>query len=415
MRPPDGSAASPPVGFDPFEPGFDAWPYDQYARLREQDPVHWSELLCGWIVSRYDDVSGILRDRTMSSDLNNASSSTVVDLLRSRTREHDGAMTVVLLDDPEHARLRKLIQAPFTVRNIDKIRDSIHRRVDVAVGTVEQLGSMELIGELAYPLPVSVFCEMLGIPDEAGPKFHGWTSAVARSLDLVISQEEYEACMVEVREMEEYLGELADRKAVEPGDDILSSMLAAEVDGVGFTRDELIVNLVTLYVAGHEPTTALIGNGMAHLLARPHLLAALQADPSLVPAAVHELLRFDGPNQFVRRIALEPTTFEGADGPVEVAPGDVIYVAIGAANHDPRRFGPDAGELRLDRPDANAHVQFGGGVHTCLGAHLARMQAEITLTALLSRLPDIAPGGDVGWSGRTTLRSVSAVPITWRT
>jgi len=168
MRPPDGSAASPPVAFDPFEPGFDAWPYDQYARLREQDPVHWSELLCGWIVSRYDDVSGILRDRTMSSDLNNASSSTVVDLLRSRTREHDGAMTVVLLDDPEHARLRKLIQAPFTVRNIDKIRDSIHRRVDVAVGTVEQLGSMELIGELAYPLPVSVFCEMLGIPDEAG-------------------------------------------------------------------------------------------------------------------------------------------------------------------------------------------------------------------------------------------------------
>jgi cytochrome P450 len=403
------------VAFDPFEPGFEAWPYEQYGRLREQDPVHWSELLCGWIISRYDDVSAILRDRTMSSDLNNASSSAVVDLLRSRTREHDGAMTVVLLDDPEHARLRKLIQSPFTVRNVDKIRDSIHRRVDAAVGSVESLGSMELIGELAYPLPVSVFCEMLGIPDEAGPKFHGWTSAVARSLDLVISQEEYEACMVEVREMEEYLGELADLKEQTPGDDILSSMLAAEVDGVGFTRDELIVNLVTLYVAGHEPTTALIGNGMAHLLDRPEQLAALQADPSLVPAAVHELLRFDGPNQFVRRIALEPTTFPGADGPVEVQPGDVIYVAIGAANHDPRRFGPDADELRLDRPDANAHVQFGGGVHTCLGAHLARMQAEITLTALLSRLPDIAPGGEVTWSGRTTLRSVAAVPITWRT
>ena len=323
-------------------------------------------------------------------------------------------MTVVLLDDPEHARLRKLIQAPFTVRNVDKIRGSIHRRVDAAVGSVERLGSMELISELAYPLPVSVFCEMLGIPDEAGPKFHGWTSAVARSLDLVISQEEYDACMVEVREMETYLGELADLKQHTPGDDILSSMLAAEVDGVGFTRDELIVNLVTLYVAGHEPTTALIGNGMAHLLDRPEQLAALQADPSLVPAAVHELLRFDGPNQFVRRIALEPTTFEGADGPVRIDTGDVIYVAIGAANHDPRRFGPDAGELRLDRPDANAHVQFGGGAHTCLGAHLARMQAEITLTALLGRLPEIVPDGDVEWSGRTTLRSVSAVPIAWQ-
>jgi cytochrome P450 len=273
---------------------------------------------------------------------------------------------------------------------------------------------MELISELAYPLPVSVFCEMLGIPDEAGPKFHGWTSAVARSLDLVITDEEYDACMVEIGAMEEYLGELADRKQQAPGDDILSSLLAAEVDGVGFTRDELIVNLVTLYVAGHEPTTALIGNAMAHLLARPDQLAALQAAPSLVPAAVQEFLRFDGPNQFVRRIALEPTTFEGADGPVQVGAGEVIYVAIGAANHDPRRFGGDAGELRLDRPDANAHLQFGGGVHTCLGAHLARMQAEITLTALLSRLPEIAPGGAIEWSGRTTLRSVSAVPITWR-
>ena len=402
------------IAFDPFEPGFDAWPYEQYGRLREQDPVHWSELLCGWIITRYDDVSSILRDRTMSSDLNNASSSTVVDLLRARTRSHDGATTVVLLDDPEHARVRRLIQAPFTVRNIDKIRDSIHRRVDAAVGSVERLGSMELISELAYPLPVSVFCEMLGIPDEAGPKFHGWTSAVARSLDLVITDEEYDACMVEIGAMEEYLGELADRKQQAPGDDILSSLLAAEVDGVGFTRDELIVNLVTLYVAGHEPTTALIGNAMAHLLARPDLLAALQAAPSLVPAAVQEFLRFDGPNQFVRRIALEPTTFEGADGPAQVGAGEVIYVAIGAANHDPRRFGTDAGELRLDRPDANAHLQFGGGVHTCLGAHLARMQAEITLTAVLSRLPEIAPGGDIEWSGRTTLRSVSAVPITWR-
>jgi cytochrome P450 len=409
----EGAVASAAVGFDPFEAGFDAWPYDQYRRLREHDPVHWSELLCGWIVTRYDDVSAILKDRTMSSDLNKASSSAVVDLLRTRTRQHDGATTIVLTDDPEHARLRRLIQAPFTARNVDRIRESIIRRVDAAVGSVEKLGSMELISELAYPLPVSVFCEMLGIPDEAGPKFHGWTSAVARSLDLVITDEEYDACMVEVEEMEEYLGELADHKEVSPGDDILSSMLAAEVDGVGFTRDELIVNLVTLYVAGHEPTTALIGNGMAHLLARPDQLAALQADPSLVPAAVHELLRFDGPNQFVRRIALEPTTFSGANGPVHIDTGDVIYVAIGAANHDPERFGPDAGELRIDRPDASAHVQFGGGVHTCLGAHLARMQAEITLTALLSRLPDIASGGDVEWSGRTTLRSVSAVPITW--
>jgi cytochrome P450 len=408
--------ADPPVGvaFDPFEAGFDAWPYEQYGRLREQDPIHWSDLLCGWIITRYDDVNAVLRDRTMSSDLNKAGSSALVDLLRTRSRTHEGATTVVLLDDPEHARVRRLLQAPFTVRNVERIRASIHRRVDDAVASIERSGSMELIGDLAYPLPVSVFCEMLGIPDEAGPKFHRWTSAVARSLDLVISDEEYDACMDEIEGMKEYLGELADRKQLAPGDDILSAMLAAEVDGVGFTRGELIANLVTLYVAGHEPTTALIGNGVAHLLARPDQLAALQAEPSLVPAAVQELLRFDGPNQFVRRIALQPTTFDGPDGAVTVGVGDVIYVGIGAANHDPARFGPDASELRIDRPDAGAHLQFGGGVHSCLGAHLARMQAEIALAALFSRLPGLASGGDVVWSGRTTLRSVSAVPITWR-
>jgi cytochrome P450 len=213
--------------------------------------------------------------------------------------------------------------------------------------------------------------------------------------------------------MQAYLGEVVEQKRCEPGDDVLSALMAAEVDGVGLTHDELIAQLVTLYVAGHEPTTALIGNGMAHLLDHPDQLARLQADPSLVPGAVQELLRFDGPNQFVRRIALQATTFEAPAGPVEVNAGDVVYVGIGAANHDPARFGADAGALRIDRPDAGDHVQFGGGVHSCLGSHLARMQAEITLTALLGRLPDLAPGGPVGWAGRMTLRSVSSVPLVW--
>jgi len=406
---------SPPadVAFDPFEPGFASWPYEQYRRLRDADPVHRSELLCGWLITRYDDVASVLRDRSMSSDLNQAKPSLVVDMLRARARRHEGANTVVLLDDPEHARIRRLIQAPFTVRNVERIRASIVERVDAALDAVAPTGSMELIGDLAYPLPVAVFCAMLGIPDEAGPQFGAWTAAVARSLDLVISEEDYDECLRQITGMEAYLAELVEEKRRRPGDDVLSALIAAEVDGVGLTHDELVAQLVTLYVAGHEPTTALIGNGMAHLLDNPDQLAALQADPSLVPGAVQELLRFDGPNQFVRRIALRPTTFDAPGGPVEVDAGDVVYVGIGAANHDPARFGADAGELRIDRPDAGDHVQFGGGVHSCLGSHLARMQAEIALTALLGRLPDIAPGGEVVWSGRMTLRSVSSVPLTW--
>lgn len=405
---PDGA-----VAFDPFEPGFDAWPYDQYARLRAEDPVHWSDLLCGWIVTRFDDVTRVLRDRTMSSDLGAAKPSAVVDLLRERTRDHEGATTIVLLDDPEHARVRRLVQSPFTVRAVERLRASIVEQVDAAVDEVAALGSMELIGDLAYPLPVAIFCDMLGIPDEAGPQFREWTAAVATSLDLVISEEVYDECMVRIREMEEYLDEQISRKRAEPGDDILSVLIAAEVDGVGLTQEELVAQLVTLYVAGHEPTTALVGNGIAHLLDRPDQLARLQADPSLVPGAVLELLRLDGPNQFVRRIALEQTFFDTPAGVVTIEAGDVVYVGVGAANHDPARWGDDADELRIDRPDAANHLQFGGGAHSCLGSHLARMQAEVTLTALFERLPNLRAGGPVEWSGRMTLRSVAAVPLEW--
>jgi cytochrome P450 len=402
------------AAFDPFEPGFDAWPYDQYARLRAEDPVHWSDMLCGWVLTRFDDVTRILRDPRISSDFDNAKPSPVVDLIQSRSGDLFESHTVVLTDDPEHARLRRLIQTPFTVRNVERLRESLVRRVDHAMAGLVPQGHMELVADLAYPLPVSVFCDMLGIPpEEAGAQFRGWTAAVAKSLDLVITAEEYAECMAQIESMRAYLSDLIDEKRAHPTDDVLSALLAAEYEGSKLTHDELLVQLVTLYVAGHEPTTALVGNGIAHLLGHPDQLARLQADPTLLPNAVQEMLRLDGPNQFLRRIALEPITFAGADGDVVVAPGDVIYVGVGAANHDPARFGDDAGSLRIDRPNAADHVQFGGGVHSCLGSHLARMQAETMLGALFTRLPNLAPDGDVEWSGRMTLRSVSAVPLKW--
>jgi cytochrome P450 len=398
------------VAFDPFEPGFDAWPYDQYRRLREHEPVHWSELLSGWVITRYDDVARVLRERAMSSDLDFAEPSPVVDLLRARaTRRQGHGVSVVLVDDPEHARLRKVLQVPFTARRVEALRASVAARVDAAFDALVPKGAMELIADLAYPLPVSVFCEMLGIPEEEGERFRGWTAAVARSLDLVISEQDYDDCMALQAEMESYLSDVANAKRVQPGDDVVSALIDAEVDGERLTHGELVAQLVTLYVAGHEPTTALVGNGMAHLLANPDQLAALRADPERVPTAVHELLRYDGPNQFVRRIALEPVAIDGHT----IEPGQVVYVGIGAANHDPARWGPDAEQLRVDRDDASQHVQFGGGVHHCLGAHLARMQAEVALTALVTRLPDLRLDGPVTWAGRSTLRSVSSVPLAW--
>ncbi len=246
---------------------------------------------------------------------------------------------------------------------------------------------MELITDFAYPLPVSVFCEMLGIPDEASVRFRSWTAAVAQSLDLVISAEDYDACMALLDEMEGYLSDLAEQRRADPGEDVLSVLAVAEVDGERLSHGELVAQLITLYVAGHEPTSALIGNGMVGLLSHPDQLAKLQADPGLVPSAVQELLRYDGPNQFVRRIATEPMSFD--DRVIE--PGQVIYVGVGAANHDPARWGDDADAVRIDRADASQHVQFGGGIHHCLGAHLARLQAEVALTALLDAPDRPAP------------------------
>ena len=396
--------------FDPFETGFDAWPYDQYRRLREADPVQWSELLYGWVLTGFEDVNHVLRDPTMSSDLERASASPVVDLFRSRQVERgDDALTLVLRDDPEHARLRKFLQAPFTARAIEALRASVEKRVAAALDALAPRGRMELVSDLAYPLPVAIFCEMLGIPDEAGPRFREWTAAVARSLDLVISDDDHAACMGLLGEMEEYLVAMAEAKRAWPSDDILSALVHAEIDGDRLTEAELIAQLVTLYVAGHEPTTALVGNGMAALLAHPEQLERLQADPSLVATAVAELLRYDGPNQFVRRIATVPSEIGGHTIP----PGDVLYAGVGAANHDPARWGDDADELCIERHDAAQHLQFGGGIHRCLGAHLARMQAEVALTAMLGTLPGLRADGAITWSGRTTLRSVASVPIAW--
>src|SRR6476620_4724917 len=159
------------TAFDPFEDGFAEWPYEQYTRLRAADPVHWSELLCGWIVTRFDDVTRVLRDRSMSSDVGKAKPSAGVDLLLTRSRRNEAATTVVLLDGLEHARIRRLVQGPFTVRSTARLRPSIEQRVEMALDDLKPNGAMELIADLAYPLPVGVFCDMLGIPDEAGPKF----------------------------------------------------------------------------------------------------------------------------------------------------------------------------------------------------------------------------------------------------
>jgi cytochrome P450 len=398
------------VAFDPFEPGFVESPYGQYARLRAQDPVHWSELLQGWVLTRHDDVVALLRDPDISVELDNARPSDVVDQQRERqARTGRTSDTLVLRDDPDHNRLRKLLQRPFGPRPVEALRAMVSERVDGYMADLAGRDGMDVIGDFAYPLPVAVFNDVLGLPDEDAPRVRTWIAAVARMLDPVIDDEEHARCNVLMNEMYDYLDTQIEAKRRAPADDVLTALVQAEEDGDRLTGDELVGQVVTLYVAGHEPTMSLIGNGLLALLRHPAQLALVRSRPDLLPNAVNELLRYDGPNQFVRRIAVQPYTIDDTT----IAPGDVIYAAVGAANRDPARWDdPDA--VHVDRADAAHHVQFGSGIHHCLGAHLARLQAEVALGALLFRLDDVALAGAPRWSERMVIRGLQYLPITYR-
>ena len=397
--------------FDPFEPGYVQSPHAQYERLRRLDPVHWSDLLEGWVITRYDDVNAVLRDPAVSVELDNATSTPMVEAqLAQRDESGRASGTLVLRDDPNHTRLRRLMQQPFGPRAIEGLRDMISRRVDGALDLAVPRGHMDVIVDFAYPLPVAVFCEMLGIPAEDSPRFRIWTAAVARSLDPLVGPDEREACMALLDDMQDYLEDQIGQKRAQPADDIMSALVQATDAGDRLSTEELLAQLVTLYVAGHEPTTSLIGNGLLHLLEEPDQLERLAVEPDLITNAVMELLRFDGPNQFVRRISVAPMVLSGR----EVPAGSVLYLCVASANRDAERFGPDADRVRVDRPEASQHLQFGAGIHNCLGNHLARLQAEIALGALIARLDDIALAGEPQWSERMVLRGLQNLPITFR-
>jgi cytochrome P450 len=401
------------AAFNPLEPGYVEWPYKQFARLRAQDPVHRSELLHGWVLTRYDDIVPVLRDQSISSDLTRANPSPIVDeQLRIRREYGRGKETLVLADDPDHARLRRLMSPPFRPRSVQELHGMVAAHVDAALETgLLSTGSMDVVADFAYPLPVSIFCEMLGIPDEDSPKFRRWTKAVARGLDPVMEDTERAAIMDEIDDMYQYLSDQAEAKRANPEDDILSMLVHFEEEGDRLSHEELLAQLLTLYVAGHEPTAALIGNGLLALLRQPDQLALLRDNPALMGNAVLELLRYDGPNQFVRRIATQPMPV----GDREIGAGDVIYACLAAGNHDPGKWGEDAECVRLEREDADEHLQFGTGIHSCLGSHLARLQAEVALGALLARLDHMELAGEPRWSERMVLRAVDHLPITFTT
>jgi cytochrome P450 len=394
--------------FTPLAPGFTDDPYPAYAYLRENLPVY-KHPFDFWILTRYADVSAILRSEHSADPHKLADGSLVrlqFDQLREQSRPSYG-LSMLDRDPPDHTRLRSLVTKVFTPRSVAALEPEITALVDTALDAMADAGEVDLVDALAFPLPFTVISRMLGIPATDAARIRELSGLLVRTLEVITDPDVYRAVQEAGDEMDALIRDLIAWKRTAPAADLLSALIAAEQDGDRLTDDELVAQVVLLYVAGHETTVNLIANGTVALLAAPDQLAALRTDPGLAANAVEELLRFDSPVQQSRRITIAPYTV----GDTEIPAGSFIIACLASANRDEAFFGSDAGRLRLDRPTARHHVSFGAGPHHCLGAALARLEGRVALERLVGRFPELGAAGEVEWNGRVNLRGPARVPV----
>jgi cytochrome P450 len=399
------------VEFDPFAPGYFADPSVQLAAIREAEPVHFNSLTGGYLVTRYDDVHRLIRDRSLEASIEHAASTPAVDAEKLVAREANVGLMMVRRDGGDHLRLRRLVSKAFTPRAIAQLQRNVEAIALRLLDEAAEREAIDVIGDYALPLPVEVISTMLGLPRGDFALLRRWSHDMAKTADPIFTEQEGQAAMTAGQAMGGYLAEVIGHKREHPGDDILSALIEAEEGGDRLSFDELMAQLILLYVAGHETTVNLIGNGLTHLFESPEQLERWRLDPGLDANAVEEVLRFDSPAQLARRIVVAPTEVAGHSVPA----GAVIWLGLAAANRDPRRWGPTADELDLARPGANEHVSFGGGAHHCLGAFLARMEGQVALPALIRRFPRMVPAyAEPAWAHRMLLRGVETMPVTLR-
>jgi len=389
-----------------MDPEFLADPYPTYHRLRDEDPVHHSPLDF-WVLTRYDDVVAVLRDPRFIKE-------PLVSVVAARfgvTVPPGVGLSMLDRDPPDHTRLRSLVSKAFTPRVVEGLRPRIQKIVDDLITRAEAVGRMDLIEEFAYPIPVNVICEMLGVPIGDHERFKGWSLDIARGLDSVWLPPESEIPKrsgAARHAIGDYMrGLIAERRA-SPRGDLLSALIAAEEAGDKLSEDELIATCILLLIAGHETTVNLIGNGTLALLRHPEELRRLRETPGLITSAVEELLRYDGPVQRTARITSTEVTIGGRT----IGKGEMVMPFIGAADRDPSQFtGPD--RLDLGRTD-NRHIAFGWGIHFCLGAPLARVEGQIAIDSLVRRLPRLTLVDDEPeYRQSLTLRGLKALPVTF--
>ena len=405
---PDSLAPQVPV-FNPLDPAFIADPYPIYHQLRAAAPV-WLSPLGNYVITRYEDIALVLRDKRFGKDyVGNMKRRYGENALEERAIA-SLARTMLVLDPPDHTRLRGLVTKAFTARRVEEMRPRIAAVVDQLIDRIVAKGTMDVIWDFAHRLPVIVICDMLGIPEEDREQFFDQSKVSGRLIDPVpLSREEMDAANESGAAISAYFDSLFERRRREPRDDLTTQLVQAEEAGDRLSTEELRANVGLLFAAGHETTANLIGNGLLALLRNPEQWAALKADPALIPNAMDELLRYDSSVQMTARVTMEAVEVGG----VQIDKGISVVCFLGAANRDPAIYAdPD----RLDVRRQNIRpLSFGGGIHHCLGAQLAKIEAHEAFAGLVRRLPNlqIPELSNPSWRRSFTLRGLTNLPATW--
>jgi pimeloyl-[acyl-carrier protein] synthase len=389
-----------------LDPEVLANPYPLYHQLRSEDPVHWDPFLHVWVVTRYADVVRVLRefsaDRTPTPEqLEAMGLATLKPVAQVMVKQ------MLFLDPPAHTRIRGLAAKAFTPRRVEALRSHITDIVESLLDAVAPTGRMEVIADLAFPLPAIVTAEMLGVPASDREQLKAWSADFAEVLgNFQHNPDRASRVLKSLEEMTDYFRAAIAAQRRRPREGLIHALLTAEIDGDRFTEEEVIANTIVTMVGGQETTTNLIGNGMLSLLRNPGQLQKLRDDLALIPSAIEELLRYESPSQHTARLAPDDIDMGGK----LIRKRQAVVAVMGAANRDPERF-PDPDRLDITRTD-NRHVAFGWAAHFCFGAPLARLEGQIAFAALLRRFVhfQLEPGPLV-WRENLGLRGLTALPV----
>lgn len=392
-----------------LDPDVLANPYPLFRRLRTEDPVHWDVFLHTWVVTRYVDVLEVLH--TFSADRTHTP-----EKLQSMGLSEMGPIAqlmvkqMLFMDPPAHTRLRSLASQAFSPARVAVLRTHIREIVNRLLDAVQDKGEMDVIADLAEPLPAIVTAEMLGVPISDRLQLKDWSADFAEMLGNFQHNPEHAPRMLRsVQDMSAYFRDCIRRQQEHPQEGLVRSLMTAEVDGDRLTEEEVVANSIVTMVGGQETTTNLIGNGILTLLRNPGELMRLQENPSLIPGAVEEMLRYESPSQHTGRLAPRDVTLGGR----RIQKGQAVMAVMAAANRDPERF-PDPDRFDVARSD-NRHLAFGYAAHFCFGAALARVEGQEVFEALIRRLPDLElQSGPLTWRNNLGLRGLAALPIRFR-